>query len=89
MRKLVIRTVPNGDLDKEVFLQALVEWRNTPRHHGASLAQIVFGHPIHSLVPAHHRSFSAELQQSMADWDTREAIATDCATQRYNECAHS
>jgi hypothetical protein len=89
MRKLVIRTVPNGDLDKEVFLQALVEWRNTPRHHGASLAQIVFGHPIHSLVPAHHRSFSAEWQQSMADWDTREAIATDCATQRYNECAHS
>jgi hypothetical protein len=89
MKKLVIWTVPNGDLDNEVFLQALVEWRNTPRHHGASLAQIVFGHPIHSLVPAHHRSFSAEWQQSMADWDTREAIATDCATQRYNECAHS
>jgi hypothetical protein len=76
-------------LDKEVFLQALVEWRNTPRHHGASLAQIVFGHPIHSLVPAHHRSFSAEWQQSMAYWNQRAAVATDRAAQRCNERARS
>jgi hypothetical protein len=80
MKKLVIRTVPDGDLDNEVFLRALVEWRNIPRYHGASPAQIVFGHPIRSLVPAHHRSFSAEWQQSMADWDKRAAIATDRAS---------
>jgi hypothetical protein len=89
MKKLVIRTVPYGDLDHEVFLQAMVEWRNTPRHHGASPAEIVFGHPIRSLVPAHHHSFSSEWQQSMADWDKRAAIATDRAAQRYNERAHS
>jgi hypothetical protein len=57
MKKLVIWTVPNGDLDNEVFLQALVEWRNTPRHHGASPAEIVFGHPIRSLHCACPSSF--------------------------------
>ncbi len=48
----------------------------------------MFGHPIRSLVPAHHRSFSAEWQQSMADWEKRVAIATRAA-QRYNERTHS
>jgi hypothetical protein len=57
MKKLVIWTVPNGDLDNEVFLQALVEWRNTPRHHGASPAEIVFGQPIRSLHCACPSSF--------------------------------
>jgi hypothetical protein len=89
MKKLVIWTVPNGDLDNEVFLQALVKWRNTLRHHGASPTQIVFEHPIRSLVPAHHRSFSAEWQQSMAYWNQRAAVATDRAAQRCNERARS
>ena len=87
MKALTIKSVPNGRLDDESFQQALLEWRNTPRSDGLSPAQRIFGHPLRSLVPAHHRSYAKEWQNSMEECDRFNAEQKTSATDRYNERA--
>ena len=49
-----------------------------------SPVQIVFGHPIRSLIPAHHRSYSYEWQQSMETMDRIAAQQRQKAIDRYD-----
>jgi hypothetical protein len=58
MKALVLKTTPTGRLDDDAFRQGLLEWRNTPKAHGASPSEIVFGHCLRSIIPAHHSSFA-------------------------------
>ena len=51
MKKLITTTTVQGDLDDE-NLRGLLQYRNTPRAGGLSPAQILFGHPLPSVVPA-------------------------------------
>lgn len=62
MKKLIATTTVNGDLDDENFQRGLLEYRNTPRAGGLSPAQILFGHPLRSAVPAHRQSFASKWQ---------------------------
>ena len=39
------------------YHDVLLEYRNAPRDGGFSSAEIVFGQPLRSLVPAHRRCF--------------------------------
>ena len=55
-------TTRTGHLDEDDFARGLLELRNTPRAEGRSPAQVLFGHPMRSAVPAHHRSFALEWQ---------------------------
>ena len=57
MKTLVAKTTSGGKLDTDEFDLGLLEWWNTLRQAGLSSAQIVFGHPLRSLVPAHQKSF--------------------------------
>jgi hypothetical protein len=88
MKNLLRKTSPNGRLDNPAFLQGLLEWRNTPRKDGMSPAEIVFGHQLRSIIPAHHSSFAKKWQDEMR---RREVIAENAktkATERYNKHAH-
>ena len=38
MKNLILKTTENGDINKEEFLEGLLEFRNTPREHGLSPA---------------------------------------------------
>jgi transposase InsO family protein len=71
-KNLVIKT-SGGDTKAESFQQGLLEFRNTPRADGRSPAQVVFGHPMRSMVPAHYRSFASEWQQTPAEADKKGA----------------
>ena len=57
---LLRKTAPDGDIASTAFQQRLLELRNTPDASCRSPAQIVFGHPLRSIVPAHHCSFATE-----------------------------
>ena len=57
MKKFIQTSTENGNTDSELFQKALLEWRNTPRESGYSPSEILFGHPLRSTAPAHHRSF--------------------------------
>ena len=66
LKKLIATTTVKGDLDDENFQRGLLEYRNTPRAGGLSRAQILFGHPLRSVVPAHRQSIASKWQK-MAD----------------------
>ncbi|KAK3854724.1 hypothetical protein Pcinc_038818 [Petrolisthes cinctipes] len=61
--------------------------RNAPRADGRSPSQVLFGHPMRSAVPAHHRSFAPEWQRAADDCDiTAEHIKVK-AKERYDTTA--
>lgn len=65
VKSLVIKCAPSGDLNSEVFLQGLLELRNTPDATGLSPAEVVFGHQLRSIVPAHRSSFQPRWTTAM------------------------
>jgi hypothetical protein len=66
VKELVLKLAPSGDLSSEEFLAGLLEFRNTPLVTGLSPAQIVFGHHLRSIVPAHTSSYTSQWKEVMA-----------------------
>ncbi|XP_043188392.1 uncharacterized protein K02A2.6-like [Amphibalanus amphitrite] len=87
MKHLISKTTVNGSLDDD-FHRGLLEFRNTPRADGRSPAQVVFGHPIRSCVPAHRRSFATEWQEQAEECDYRASLNLQRAKQTYDSSAH-
>ncbi len=63
----------HGKMQSREFAEGLLELRNTPRVGGKSPAEIVFGHPLRSRVPAHHSSFDPKWLVSLEEHDKRTA----------------
>jgi hypothetical protein len=83
VKELVEKISPSGDLDSEEFQQGLLEFRNTPRENGLSPAQMVFGHQLRSIVPA-HRSAYAICWKSVMDARDRQAAKDAESKTRYD-----
>lgn len=66
VKELVLKLAPSGDFHREEFLAGLLEFRNTPHKTGLSPAQIVFGHQLRSIVPAHRSSYASQWKEVMA-----------------------
>ena len=52
MKALVAKTTINGDISCEAFQRGLLEWRNTPKAHGKSPAELLYGCQMRSIVPS-------------------------------------
>ena len=52
MKSLVAKTNCKGNLSCHEFVTGLLEWRNTPKEHGCSPAQLLYGHSIRTRIPA-------------------------------------
>ncbi|XP_068247527.1 uncharacterized protein [Palaemon carinicauda] len=87
VKHLILKTAPSGNIDCEAFDRGLMELRNTPNPAGRSPAQILYGHPLRTCVPAHPRSFKEEWQTKTEDYDRRTAAQTDQAVSLYNSHA--
>ena len=88
MKHLVFKTLADGSIDNDAFYRGLLELRNTPRANGRSPAQVIFGHPIRSCVPAHHSTFAAEWQKQAEECDSKAETSLHRAEQHYNASAH-
>jgi transposase InsO family protein len=77
MKSLVASATVHGDITCEAFLQGLLELRNTPRPNGLSPAQMVFGVPLRSCVPAHCSTFAKQWQEVATKEDELEATPQD------------
>ena len=81
MESLVLNLAPTGDFSTEAFSQGLLELRNTPGETGSSPAEIVFGHNLRSIVPAHHSSYATHWKAATIVWDR---IAAPAAKAKFN-----
>ena len=59
-KELVLKEAASGDLVTDHFRQALLELRNTPRAGDKSPAEMLFGAPLRSIIPAHRSLFSPQ-----------------------------
>ncbi|XP_037794124.1 uncharacterized protein LOC119589599 [Penaeus monodon] len=71
VKYLIMKTAPNGNIDCEEFDRGLLELRNAPNFTGRSPAQVLFGMPLRSCVPAHSSAFMKEWQTKAEDCDRR------------------
>ncbi|XP_037800548.1 uncharacterized protein LOC119595492, partial [Penaeus monodon] len=69
VKYLIMKTAPNRNIDCEEFDRGLLELRNTPNFTGRSPAQILFGMPFRSCVPAHYSTFMKKWQTKAEDCD--------------------
>lgn len=81
IKALVAKIAPSDDLSSEEFLAGLLEFRNTPYEGGLSPVQIVLGHQLHSIVPAHWSAYATQWIKAMA---ARERHAEAAAKLRYD-----
>lgn len=88
VKHLIMKVAPSGNIDCEEFDRGLLELRNTPNFTGRSPAQILFGRPLRSCVPAHPHSFSEDWQAKAEDCDRRAAARAKDSTARYDQHAH-
>ena len=87
VKKLIITASSGGWLDEEQLSRGLLELRNTPRADGRAPAQVLFGHPIRSCVPTHHRAFAPEWQRAAAECETKAAATREQVTRRHDATA--
>ena len=87
VKRLVQKATVGGDLDTDDFAAGLLELRNTPRADGRSPAQILYGHPLRSAVPAHHRAFAECWQEAADACDARAAKLLDRSVDWYDASA--
>ena len=83
-KHLILKVAPTGDIDCEAFDRGLLELRNTPTPAGLSPAQILYGHPLRTCVPAHPTSFTDEWQTKTEEYDRQMAARTSQDVSRYN-----
>ena len=90
MKAIVAKTTQGGELDSDSYMAAILEFRNTPSESGLSPAQILFGHPLRSHVPAHRDKFSKEWKDK-ADAIDKEKSNTlqERGKEYYNRNAHA
>ena len=53
VKHLAMKCTRNGNLNCDEFREGLLELRNTPRASGLSPAELVYGRPLRTKVPAH------------------------------------
>ena len=85
-KDLVIKEATSGDLANDKFRQALLEFCNTPRVNGKSHAEIIFGHPLRSIVPVHRSVYAPQWKNAMEARD-KQAELDASIKMRYDRSA--
>ena len=76
IKALLGKTTRNGNVNVDAFRTCLLEFRNTPRAHGLSPCQLLFGRNLRSKVLSHPSAFQ---QQWREQRDTLDRAATTLA----------
>lgn len=88
MKTLLVKTSKNGRIETEAFQRGLLEWWNTPRSHGKSPIEIVFGHPLQSFLPAHRSTFAKQWRDNIEQRELIAEMTQEQARAYYNAHAH-
>ena len=88
VKRLVQEVCTRDDIDTDQFQQGLLKLRNSPRADGLSPAQVLYGRPLRSAVPAHHRAFADVWQRAAEECDEKAAVKSQTA-EYYDRSARS
>ena len=86
VKYLIMKVAPTGTLNED-FDRGLLELRNTPRQDGRSPAQVLYGRPLRSLIPAHSASFASKWQAKTEVCERRAAARSKDVRLRYDSHA--
>ena len=86
VKYLIMKVAPTGTLNED-FDRGLLELRNTPRQDGRSPAQVLYGRPLRSLIPAHSASFASKWQAKTEVCERRAAARSMDVRLRYDSHA--
>ncbi|XP_050706255.1 uncharacterized protein LOC126991577 [Eriocheir sinensis] len=84
VKHLILKVAPSGNIDCEAFDKGLLELHNTPNSTRHSPAQVLYGCPLRSCVPAHAKAFAKEWQARAESCDRRAATRARDAMARYD-----
>lgn len=87
VKNLILKVASSGNTDCEAFDKGLLELHNTPNSTDRSPAQILYGCPLRSCVPAHTKAFAKEWQARADSCDRRDATRARDAKTRYDSHA--
>ena len=85
MKSLVAKSTVSGNIDSDEFCEGHLEWLNTPKQHGLSPAEILYGSPIRSIVPATLKSLSKTWKEQLENLD--ESTSKEREEKYYNQHA--
>ena len=69
MKNLVAKSTESGNIDSDEFCEGLLEWLNTPKGHGLSPAEVLYGSPLRSIIPAAFQSYAKYWEDKFEKWD--------------------
>ena len=88
VKNLIIKSTNRGNVSVDSFREAIIEYRNTPREHGLSPAQMIYGRPMRSHVVTHYRTFKPEWQKRIKEADKKATLLSEKAKAYYDQRAH-
>lgn len=71
-------------LDHDLWVQGILQHRNTPGPSGLSPAQILYGRPVQDMLPAHRRNFAEKWQTSAEQAEAAAIQRQEKVEERYN-----
>lgn len=89
VKRLLMKTTTNGDVDCDDFQKGMLEWRNTPRSDGRSPSMILFGRPLESFVFAYRKAFAPNWHKIAQQFDKTVNHHQDKSESYYNRGARS
>ena len=88
VKNLIIKSTNRGNVSVDSFREAIIEYRNTPREHGLSPSQMIYGRPMRSHVVTHYRTFKPEWQKRIKEVDKKATLLREKAKAYYDQRAH-
>ncbi len=87
MKGIIKKVAPGKNVSTPSILEALLEYRNTPKDDGLSPAQRLFGRPMKTRLPAHPIAYKKTLQNEIRQADKKALLLKEKAKTRYNQNA--
>ena len=86
-KRLVAKSAENGNLDSDEVCEGLLDKLNTPKAHGLSPAENLYGWQISSIVPATFRTYADSWKEKFESWDKKALKLEEGEEEYYNEQA--
>ena len=88
MKALLAKTTTKGNIHMDEFRRGVLEFRNTPRAHGFSPAQLLYGRTLRSTLPTHPSALQPQWQDLRKALDAASTELTAKAKRQHDLHAH-